>query len=178
MTVWQPHPTQQMEFFISQFLPLDFWCSLYWCMFNAALFFICLFDHLILHLKLYYFFKLRNVGDCLPRWVAQPRPLFEPYAADRDRAIGVCVESVSRFTARPPRPVSCCTILWSFFFSTKIMPIKFVNKMLPLNFSAVAALFRLKTDLLKFPPLFQLHYFHYILPSIGWPLLIFSNTGL
>ena len=40
-------------------------------------------------------FKLRNVGNCLPRWVAQPLPLFVPYAADHGRvsAIGVCEES-------------------------------------------------------------------------------------
>ena len=40
----------------------------------------------------YYFFKLHDVGDCLPLWVAQPWPLFEPYAAVHDRvsAIGVC----------------------------------------------------------------------------------------
>ena len=31
-----------------------------------------LFDHLILHLELYYFFELCDVGDCLPRWLAQP----------------------------------------------------------------------------------------------------------
>ena len=35
-------------------------------------------DHLILHLEFYYFFELRDVGDCLPHSVAQPRPLFDP----------------------------------------------------------------------------------------------------
>ena len=42
-------------------------------------------DHLILHLE------LRDVGG----WVAQSRPLFVPYAADRDEvsAIGVYAES-------------------------------------------------------------------------------------
>ena len=55
---------------------------------------IFLFSHLFLHLELYYFLELCNVGDCLPLWVAQPRPLFKPYCADHDgvSAIGVCIE--------------------------------------------------------------------------------------
>ena len=59
------------------------------------------FDHLILHLELYYFFERRDVGDCLSSVSGSAEAIFEPYAADLDglSAIGVCVEYVSKFIA-------------------------------------------------------------------------------
>ena len=45
---------------------------------------IFLFNHLILHLELYYFFELRDVGDFLSLVSCSAQAIFEPYAAERD----------------------------------------------------------------------------------------------
>ena len=51
-----------------------------------------LFNHLILHLELYFFFKLCDVGDSLSSESGSAPAIFELYAADRD---GVSVKHTS-----------------------------------------------------------------------------------
>ena len=54
------------------------------------------------YLELYYFFELRDVGDCLSSVSCSAQAIFEPYAAKRAwvSAKGVCLESVNK---KPPQ---------------------------------------------------------------------------
>ena len=55
-------------------IPLDWYLGAGFLSGNHMIWPFCL-DHLILHLE------LRDVGDCLPHWVAQPRPFIRPPGA-------------------------------------------------------------------------------------------------
>ena len=73
-------------------------------------------DHLILHLELH-FLALR-CGDCLPCWVAQPRPLFIHYAADcgKNPVLSAAVCQVTLLTSQPPRLVLADNLNSSHFW--------------------------------------------------------------